>query len=174
MISKPLPSDFVVASCKITWAEVLWGIEHQWADWTCAVALATARLADGDVETKELIELAGISAREWRDAHDLVQKLASAEQAESPATEESPKVWLFLILQWLYEQRDQYADPLTEVEELYADFGYPPEIESFVRYMPSSGGYDPKKHSAAENQSRMIRAWESYLRDAAHRCRMRS
>ena len=39
----------------------------------------------------------------------------------------------------------------VEVEVIYADFDYPYEIESFIKYMPPSDGYDPSTHSQIEN-----------------------
>ncbi|ELY2515442.1 DUF2247 family protein, partial [Cronobacter malonaticus] len=40
---------------------------------------------------------------------------------------------------------------------------YPEKIESFVRYMPSTGGYDPSKHTAEENIQRLYSNWKDYL-----------
>ncbi|HFC6348968.1 TPA: DUF2247 family protein, partial [Neisseria lactamica] len=45
----------------------------------------------------------------------------------------------------------------------YADFDYPEEIESFVRYMPPKDGYIPSAHSNEENIARLYVHWERYL-----------
>ena len=66
-------------------------------------------------------------------------------EGESAANDtEIQESWLYAILTWVYEHRDKLPDPLGIVEELYADFDYPPEISSFVRYMPPSDNYEPK------------------------------
>ena len=54
-------------------------------------------------------------------------------------------------------------DPLESIEIIYADFDYPAEIESFVRYMPVNDEYDPWAHSDAENEQRLLTHWKDYL-----------
>jgi len=54
-------------------------------------------------------------------------------------------------------------DPLQEVEELYADFGYPDAIGDFVRFLPPNDGYHPELHTKDENERRLFRHWEEYL-----------
>ncbi|MGH8477564.1 MAG: DUF2247 family protein, partial [Methylococcales bacterium] len=58
------------------------------------------------------------------------------------------------------------SDPLSEVEAIYADFDYPPEIEAFVSYMPVTDGYDPSQHSIEKNKARLFSKWKQYLSDA--------
>jgi len=68
-----------------------------------------------------------------------------------------------LVLAWLYEHRLKLADPLGDVESVYADFDYPEEMSRFVRYMPSD---DPDLRDHRLNQARIFGKWEQYLRQA--------
>lgn len=63
----------------------------------------------------------------------------------------------------MYENIELLEEYLEEIENIYADFEYPEEMESFVRYMPSTDGYNPSLHSLAENESRLINNWKSYI-----------
>ncbi len=63
----------------------------------------------------------------------------------------STEKWLYIILLDLFNKRKELDDPLGRVEEIYENFDYPEEIESFVRYMPVSDDYDPSKHTNDEN-----------------------
>lgn len=54
------------------------------------------------------------------------------------------------------------------VEEIYADFGYPPELAAFVRYMPMVG---PDLGTTTLNEARMYERWQAYLDSAARRFR---
>jgi hypothetical protein len=75
-------------------------------------------------------------------ANDLLHSLANKDL--SPATD-TTKPWIFLLLSFLFEHQENYDDPLEIVEELYADFNYPEEISSLVRYMPPpKESKDPK------------------------------
>jgi len=71
--------------------------------------------------------------------------------------------WLYIILLDLFNKREKLDDPLGKVEEIYENFDYPEEIESFVRYMPSTDDYDPSKHTYKENINRLYSNWENYL-----------
>ena len=52
---------------------------------------------------------------------DLVERLAAA---EPPMGAEAIKgKWLYLVRAWVFENRDAYPDPLSMVEEIYADVG---------------------------------------------------
>lgn len=76
--------------------------------------------------------------------------------------------WLFIILRCVFTQRKLYKNPLDIVEMIYADFDYPKEIDSFVKYMPPKDGYDPSIHSFDENISRLYANWEAYIKDKDH------
>jgi hypothetical protein len=56
---------------------------------------------------------------------------------------------------------------LGVVEEVYAEFDYPDEVASFVRYMPAGNGYDPRRHSEAENEARLYDEWNRFVGDCA-------
>lgn len=67
---------------------------------------------------------------------------------------------------WLFERRASVHDPLGMVEEVYSDFGYPPEIAAFVRYMPMVG---PDLGNREQNEARLYDHWKSYLVEAGKR-----
>ena len=71
--------------------------------------------------------------------------------------------WLFLVLLWLYQNRDQEIALFDKLGEVYADFDYPDEISSFVPFMPPEDGYDPTTHTLAENHNRILGKWKEYL-----------
>ncbi len=49
--------------------------------------------------------------------------------ADESATQEK---WLFIILLWLFTNRNNYSEPLKMVETIYEDFDYPEAIESLL------------------------------------------
>jgi hypothetical protein len=90
----------------------------------------------------------------------LVEELAGHEpQPESTIRDK----WLYLVLAWVYEQQANFEEPLRTVEEIYADFGYPPHIASFVRYMPS----DEPDLGRELNERRLYTKWKQYLDEAS-------
>jgi len=153
--------DFVLRQLPLSWQDIKWGYDHGWLSATGVVDYAIARAGEGYDESSTAVTLAGLSPRELAEVTALLYALAQNEENNDEA--ESMKKWLCLILTWVYGQRDQLPDPLGVVEELYADFNYPVEMRSFVRYMPTEDGYEPQAHSHEENIARLFKEWESYL-----------
>ena len=69
--------------------------------------------------------------------------------------------WLYILLKYIYENRAQIEDPLGAVEEVYTDFDYPIEIESFVRYMPSDDLIESNYNS---NVSKLMSKWLDFIK----------
>lgn len=72
----------------------------------------------------------------------------------------SVRKWTYLELKAAYEMRDRLRDPLGVVEEIYADFDYPPPLAAFVRYMPPPPG-------APVGEEALYDSWSRYLADEA-------
>jgi hypothetical protein len=84
---------------------------------------------------------------------DVAGLLAGVGAAEP---ELSARKWLYLVLKATYDVRQQLPDPFGTVEGIYADFGYPPAIEGFVRYMPAAIGVEAGLPA-------MTTGWRAYL-----------
>lgn len=158
-----IPYSFVRERLRLSWRDALWGYEHQMIGWSAIVDLAIERLSAGSNDPLET-ELAGLTKMETYQVGDLVRKLASASPEDDGVF--AQRKWLYLLLAWLFENKASVSDPLREVETVYANFDYPYEIESFVRYMPVTDGYDPSVHTKDENENRLFGNWRKYL-DAA-------
>lgn len=72
----------------------------------------------------------------------------------------SVRLWAFLELKAAYELRDRLADPLAVVEQIYADFDYPPAVAAFVRYMPPAP-------DAPTGEGALLERWAQFLADEA-------
>lgn len=162
----PIPYSFIREHALLSWRDALWGYERQLVGWPCIVGVAEDRLCGGSDDPLE-IELAGLGKSETQQVGELLRKLVNDEPYETGLSSE--KKWLFLVLAWLFENQASLSDPLGEIETVYADFDYPPEIGGFVRYMPVTDDYDPSRHSMEENEGRLLSKWEQYLSEARHR-----
>ena len=164
MIPFPLQLKSLEDLRSFTWDDILYGYSHKFVGWRTVVELATERAQGGSSNRLE-VELAAVGKDHVWKVGELLRQLAAAEAVKNEIGTE--KKWLFLILKWLYENQHSFADPLGEVEELYADFGYPAEISHFVRFLPAGSGYRPQEHTQEENIQRLFDLWSEYLRTAA-------
>jgi len=144
------------------WRDVHFGLTNDLLDREAAIEMALAELGKREAPSNALIELAAADKNE--PISELVEQLSENEPSRSD--EETRAKWLYLVLAWLYERRNETDDPLQRVEEVHADFGYPEEIVSFVRYMPMQG-VDLGNREA--NERRLFERWKSYLDDTSAR-----
>jgi len=160
LIKLSIPSAFINERAVLTWRETLFGIENELLASGAAVDLAVDKVATRDDVASALLELAGLEKGEATQA--LVEQLASTEPDQDAGKIQSK--WLYLVLAWIFEHRENYPDPLQTVEEVYADFGHPERIADFVRYMPMN---EPDLGSRELNEQRLYEKWKRYVDDEA-------
>ncbi len=157
-----IPYEFVRERTRLTWREVHFGLVNELLDPRAPVSIAIEEVIARAEPSAALLELA--AAGKDDPTFDLVERLAR-DESQFPEEEIRGK-WLFLVLAWLYEHRNEDPDPLQRVEEVHADFGYPEELSRFVRYMPMEG---PDLGSREANERRMFELWNQYVNEVASR-----
>ena len=152
LVKFAIPAMFVTARVLLTPAEVVYGYRHGWIGDRDAVEVALAALKAGMDLPAAQEELALLLSDSLGRVPELLEDLA-----RHPGEECDPGgVWLFLALAWLHEHRSEHAEPLGVIEMLYADFGYPEEMEGLVRFMPASPG-------AASSREAIEQRWRDLL-----------
>ncbi|MEW5292005.1 DUF2247 family protein [Erwinia papayae] len=156
----PIPLDFIDEITKLSWCDIEWGYKHKLITSEVPIKEAEKKVLTGNYKNSEL-ELSFIVPGSSDDITNFLKDLCSKCEQKDNLTVK--RKWLFISLSWLWEKRHNFKEPLDEIENIYADFGYPDEIENFVKYMPPSNGYDPSVHTYAENIDNLINNWKSYL-----------
>lgn len=152
--------DFIRERTRMSWREVLFGLVNELLDPRAAVEFAVEQVGTEAEPSAVLLQLAGGAGGEGTKA--LVAELA---ESEAPRSEDEVRdKWLYIVLAWIYQHREQSDDPLRRVEEVYADFAYPEQIAAFVRYMPMVG---PDLGGPEANEGRLFDRWKEFLDDAA-------
>lgn len=155
-----IPNSYIY-SCKcLCWQDVAWGYEHKLVNWEFVVGMAEFRVSNGSTNNLE-VDLICLGRGDIQEIEWKVSSLAEREQGFEGL--DAKKKWLFIALKWSFENKSNIKDPLGVVELIYEDFDFPPEIESFVRYMPPSDGYKPEKHSFESNLERLFSNWAGYI-----------
>ena len=126
-----LPYEYMNKYGPLTWREIEWGIKHELIGWDVVKDMAIERMSSESDQSNELVIL---NTNDPMDLIGAVRNLASSEPEEIEI--EMRSKWLKIVLANLFLHKVEVGDPLAEVERIYADFDYPEEIESFVRYMP--------------------------------------
>ncbi|VEA68428.1 Uncharacterized protein conserved in bacteria [Serratia plymuthica] len=152
--------EFICSHIKFSWFDIKWGYEKKLIGWYSIVKHAEYLVSLGEASQLEL----ELSFKSKMDTHEIKLILDDLSMCCANSDESvTQEKWLFIILLWLFANRNNYSEPLKMVEAIYEDFDYPEAIESFVSYMPVSDGYDPSVHSHRENTERLFRNWQTYL-----------
>lgn len=157
-----LPYDYVSRKIKLTWQDIKYAIEKNYLSPIAAIEHAVAELSEKEEYSQEIMELACLRPEE--PIKPYLEKLVNIDVSYDE--EIILDKWLYLILDWLFNNKDKYADPLEIVEQVYADFDYPQQISNFVRYMPSN---EPDFGSLELNKKHMYNKWKEYLTEQEKR-----
>jgi hypothetical protein len=151
------PKAFITEHVMLTWRDMLYGLERGFLDEMTVQQLAADKVTLQSGPESPEMRIALMDRDDLPDVRDVLAAAAKGENAESDRDRE--RKWCFLVLQWLFDHREDVADPLSEIENIYADFGYPPEVAPFVRYEPTPiGAREP-----ADPRDRLVGRWATYL-----------
>lgn len=160
MIEIPPTLEFCLEAVHLSWSDVLWAVEKGIFGWRDVQKFAVANL--DKIESSSFDLDTQIAALGKNDASEIMDLARSASSSEGGGIDTAAR-WRFLLLKWVYENRPLFANSLGVVEDLYAEFGFPQDMEAFVPFLPPSDGWEPTKHSQAENEMRLFDNWRRYL-----------
>lgn len=69
----------------------------------------------------------------------------------------------YIILNYLRNTIKDDTELLKKIEEVYADFNYPQDMETFITYMPANNSYNLSANSLADNKKCMIDNLDKFL-----------
>jgi hypothetical protein len=154
MITFELTAEAVVQEGVPLLAEDLrYGLEHGFLSGATVVSLATYAVRRG-ADDPVLQDLAALLRDEQDRVPAVLSVLDDPERFHDPR--DSARKWLYLELAAAYHDRIRLSDPLGIVEQIYADFDYPPAVARFVRYMPLQPGDQPGEEA-------LMQRWRDYL-----------
>ena len=77
--------------------------------------------------------------------------------------------WRFGTLVYLkMKYQDDLEELLNKVAEVYADFNYPEDMDSFINYLEPNDGFNPSKYSKEENLMRLINLFNKFIYKERH------
>jgi len=153
-----LPHDYVVSTVNLTWSDLLFAVEHGLMAKKAVVEHAQYVIEKEQEPSQNVLDLAWVDTEEH--IYLYLNELANQSSEQEGGTPQEK--FLYLLLNWVFEHKDQFSDPLGVVETIYADFDYPEEISKFVRYMPAS---QLISSSIEKNVERLYNNWKKFLKE---------
>jgi len=160
IVQLSIPLEFIRNLVRVSWRDLRFGLVSELLDPQAPVEWGREQIARLTHPPEALIDLVGMS--ENCPSLGLVDQLAEDEPEQ--AGDQIRDKWLYLVLVWIYEHKDEYPDSLQRVEEVYGDFDYPEQMANFVRNMPMTG---PDLGSIEANERRLFKRWKQYIGETA-------
>lgn len=155
MLIQLITPSFILKRTSMSVEEMTWAFENGIIGAQTAVAMATALVTEGN-ESQELITLAGISRQDLAEVNECLKQV----DLDSVEVDAIRRKWTWLLLSWVYENRQSEADVLQTLDALYADLGYPEEMNSFGPYAPTY----QTQGDPAEMREQIMTEWRRYLK----------
>lgn len=129
--------DVVKREGLLSWHTLIYGLSHKWCEKQHLVAYADDHLLNA-VDDVDLDLLQISSGLEMKDG-DLIQiglhfLEAHGQPMSDEKKEESKEIWRFAKLRSLLEASISSEEKLTQLQELYAEFGFPDDMSSCSIY----------------------------------------
>ena len=141
--------------------DLKYGFEHGFLRALTVVDAAVLGVDRGD-DDPVLMQVASLLRDDIDELPETLAQLESPDHIHDPR--ESARKWLYLQLKAAYDRRQDLDDALGVVEEIYADFDYPPSIQGFVRYMPLQPGEESGEAALFERWANFLRSEHDTLR----------
>lgn len=171
-----LPAEFVLAHATPDMRQTAAGFALGWLEAAEVVEIATARYHAGLTHTDAEEQLVLLLPADFDQVPSLLEAAATAEataeaeaaRAAEAATAEGPRedpvrLWLYLGLTALWQNRRQFPDPLGALRLLIADLGHPREGLDLMLF--AEGEAQTDGHSEAVRQ--LTRSWQELMSSLA-------
>ncbi|EAD7872234.1 DUF2247 family protein, partial [Listeria monocytogenes] len=137
------------------WDDIIFGVENKFLDSLSVSEYVVYLMEKGDQDLQdEIINLA------WGNENDVDEYVYNYLLKNNVNTDMVKDKYLYVLLKLVWENKNNYTDPLEVIEYIYADFDYPSEIEHLVRYMPMK---HKNMGSIELNVAEMYKDWEAFL-----------
>jgi len=145
---------------QITWCDIYYGIKNNLLDLKCVSDFAVRCLERNETNNQEIVELAWQS----EDKDYLLKKISNIiKQSDEFSINQSELKWQYCIVKNLKIKQMEFDDLSNKLDELYASFNYPEDMEEFISYMPIKDNYDPTIHTREENMERIFKKIDEFL-----------
>lgn len=147
--------------CNInpTWQDIYYGVKYNYLDKNSVSEFALSYI-EQNVELEEVWELA------WKNNEkDYILNKIENIIGTNFNEQASETRWKYCIVKDIIEKYKDFDILAEKLDEVYADFNYPEDMEDFVSYMPVKDMYDVDKHTIRDNQERIIKKAKEFLED---------
>lgn len=145
---------------QITWYDIYFGVKNKLLDLKSVRDYAIRCLEVDDNYCQEVVELAWPN-NDILSVIENIKKILDEEHNFNEAL--SSMKWQYCIIKYLVNKNMDFEELSDALDEIYADFNYPVDMEEFISYMPIKDDYNPTEHTKEENIERIRKKIDIFL-----------
>lgn len=145
----------------INWNVIYWGIKEDLIEAISAVDYANTLIENNpNTHSTLVIDLLILDNITKENVLSLINDNVHPTETDEKS---SKKILRYIILDSIKQTEKNTKNILDILEYVYADFNYPSDMKSFIRYMPIEDDYDPMLYTQKENEQRLIEKFNTFL-----------
>ena len=135
-----IPYDYFSSLVRLNWNDIFFGINHRYFTHKAAIEHASLELSNNlDNSPQEVLELVLLTPKESIFPHSIHPYIdILVERVTEKEKNETMDKMMYVILNWIFENKEQFIDLEKILELIYADFGYPESLRKIAGYAPKS------------------------------------
>lgn len=146
----------------LDWAIVYYGINNEILNIDIAQEFACRKLEHDEQMSEEELELSWNSNNRL-DVLELIEKILDIQGNIDESIEKAKDKIRIAIIIYLRDTEKDAIRLLEQINIIYADFGYPVDMEKFISYMPNNDEYTPSNHTFKDNRKYLLSKLDNFI-----------
>ena len=137
-----------------------WGIENDIIAPEFAIEYANEYLnKNSDCDNSKLIDLLILDDCTKDNVLEIINN-----ESNKRNDEKEKRIIRYVILQDIFEKTDDAEKLFELIESVYADFGYPADMDNFIPYMPAEDEAEISEYTGFERTQHLLCNFQSFLK----------
>ena len=146
----------------LDWAMVYYGINNNILNIDIAKEFACRKLENDEQLSEEELELSWNSNNRL-DVLELIEKILDSQGNVEESIEKAKDKLRIAIIIYLRETEKDKVRLLEQIDMIYADFGYPEDMEKFISYMPISDEAISSGCTIEDNRNYLLSKLDNFI-----------
>ncbi|MCL2313211.1 MAG: DUF2247 family protein [Firmicutes bacterium] len=156
---------------NLNWNDILFSIENNYFHHSAGMDYAATLINENTRENDPIFKLACLFPSEIIKQEVLDQFIVKfAEQVSEKDKFESKEKIMYIVMNWLFENKDYFENIYTVLEYIYDNFSYPYHVDSLATSIsfasPYPSGEEPDLNTTFNSyEDKIIYTWQKYLQE---------
>ncbi len=146
----------------LDWAMVYYGINNNMLNIDIAQEFACRKLEHDEQLSEEELELSWNSNNRL-DVLELIETILDIQGNVEESIERAKDKIRIAIIIYLRDTEKDATRLLEQIHIIYADFGYPVDMEKFISYMPNNDEYISSNHTFEDNRNYLLSKLDDFI-----------